>query len=122
MQKRTVVLITFLVVVGLIATLYMFTDWFSKVTGYLFGEDEQAKVAECLKKNNAEFYTSVQCAECERQAEVLGPAITLVRRVDCGANKENCPNIKSIPAWYIDGKIIYGLRNLTELKIDGNCE
>ncbi len=121
MKKKYRVFITFLVIVALITTLYIFTDWFSKVTGYIFGEEEQIRVARCLEKHGAEFYTSLYCAECEKQKQLFGTAIKLIKSVDCGEDKEFCPNVRELPAWYINKEIHYGLKNISELNTLAAC-
>ena len=121
MQKRFQVLITFTVLVLLITGLYIFTNWFSIITGYFTGESEQAKLAQCLQKQGAEFYGSVSCADCEKQKEVFGNSFELINSVDCGNDKELCPNVREIPAWYINKNIYYGLKTLNELEELGSC-
>ena len=115
-------MLTFLALVLLIAGLYSFTDWFSKFTGYFTGEEEIRKLVLCLNENDAEFYTSMFCADCERQQRLFGENFKLINQVNCGRDKELCPNIQSIPAWYIEKNIYYGYKNLTELKEIGNCD
>ena len=122
METKTKVTITFSFIILLVFVLYVSTDWFSKVTGYFSGEGEIEKLVLCLNNNNAEFYTSVSCADCERQAKIFGDSFAKIKSVNCGAQKELCPNIRAIPAWYIDGQIAYGLKTIDELKALGNCE
>ena len=120
MEKKFVVLATFLVLVFLVAGIYFFTDWFSKVTGYFTGENDVEKLAQCLKEQNAEFYSSQICPDCEKQKELFGQSINYIRVIDCGNEKENCPNILSVPAFYFNSTIVYGYKSLTELdKISG---
>ncbi len=121
MQKRTQVIITFLALVVLISFLYIATDIFSKVTGYFGGEGEKDRLIKCLTGNSAEFYTSISCADCERQQKLFGESFKLISVVDCGNNMELCPNLQSIPAWYINQNIYYGYKNLTELKSISGC-
>lgn len=125
MENKTQVLITFIILVALIAGLYIFTNWFSVITGYFTGESEQQRVAKCLQEQGAEFYFSVYCADCEKQKQELGKAAEVIAQVDCGKEKENCPNIRELPAWYLpnsEGKINYGLKTLNELKTLGKCK
>lgn len=125
MEKRTQVFITFLFLIVLIAGLYIFTNWFSVITGYFTGESEQDKVAYCLNQQGAEFYFSVYCPDCEKQQSEFGAAFDKITKIDCGNKKENCPNIKEIPAWYIpksEQKINYGLKTLNELSQLARCE
>jgi len=121
MEKRTKVFVTFLFVIALVIFLYIFTNWFSIATGYFSGEDETAKIARCLNKQGAEFYGTTFCADCEKQLAIFGTAAQEIRYKDCGENKELCPNIREIPAWYINKQIHYGYKSLEELKQLSNC-
>jgi len=109
-------------VIVLIAGLYTFTDWFSQVTGYFTGESEKEKIALCLNGLGSEFYTSLSCADCEKQEKLFGNAFSKITQVDCGPDKVNCPNIREIPAWYIDKQIHYGFKSLNELKAISGCD
>ena len=84
MQKRTQVIITFSVAILLIAGLYFFTDWFSKVTGFLIGEDDKTKLAQCLTGRNAELFGSDYCKECEEQKKLFGSSFKTIVYIDCG--------------------------------------
>ena len=121
MEKRMQVLVTFVIAVLLITGLYIFTDWFSKVTGYFAGEDEKTKLAQCLDGKNAEFYSDIYCPNCAKQKQIFGSQIKLIKTIECGQKMENCPNIKEIPAWYINKTIHYGYFNLTELDKLSGC-
>ncbi|MEK6855433.1 MAG: hypothetical protein AABX73_04385 [Nanoarchaeota archaeon] len=122
MERQNRVFLTFVFIVLLVTGLYIFTDWFSKVTGYFSGESERGKIVLCLKEKGAELYGSEFCADCEKQRKIFGEEIKSIFYVDCGRNKELCPNIREIPAWYIDRKIYYGLKSLSELKEISECE
>jgi hypothetical protein len=121
MKKQVQVLITFAIAILLVTGLYIFTDWFSKVTGYLAGEDEKTKLAQCLQGQNAEFYSDIYCPPCAKQKQILGRSIKLIRIIECGQEMEKCPNIKEVPAWYINKTIHYGYFNLTELDKLSGC-
>lgn len=121
MQKRTSVLLTFIFIVTLVSGLYIFTDWFSQITGYFLGEDEATKLAKCLDGKNAEFYGTKYCADCEKQKELFGPAFRYVDFKDCGKEKELCQFIREIPAWYIDKSIVYGFKSFPELRELSGC-
>ncbi len=121
MEKRVKVFVTFLALVLIVSALYFFTDWFSKVTGYFSGESEKEKIVKCLNGKGAEFYGTAFCAECEKEKKELGESFNSIKYVECGRDKSLCPNIRSIPAWYIDKNIYYGFKNLTELKEISGC-
>ena len=124
MEKNVKLFLTFFILVVLVAGLYIFTSWSSIITGYFVGEDEKVKLAECLGGKKAELYGSDYCPECEKQREIFGTAFKKINYIDCGREKENCPNVNRIPAWYIgngSGEIYYGFKNFTELKKISGC-
>lgn len=121
MKKKHKVMVTLGVLILLIFGLYFFTDWFSVVTGYLKGEDAGVSLATCLDEKGAEFYGTKFCAECEKQVKEFGRAFEKIKYIDCGREKEFCPNIKEIPAWYIGGKFEYGFKTIDELQELSHC-
>ncbi|MFH1802408.1 MAG: hypothetical protein ABH864_03055 [archaeon] len=125
MEKKFQVMITFVVLVGLIAALYIFTNWFSIITGYFTGESQQESLIACLNEQGAEFYGTTFCADCARQEEQFGKAFEKINKIDCGKEMQNCPNLQEIPAWYIPNspdKINYGFKTLNEISELAGCE
>jgi hypothetical protein len=125
MEKKFQVLITFIFLIVLVAGLYIFTNWFSLITGYFTGESQQESIVNCLNEQEAEFYYSDYCADCEKQQKEFGPSFEKIIKVNCGRNKENCPNIQSVPAFYIPSsseKIHYGLLTLNEISELAGCD
>jgi hypothetical protein len=125
MEKKIQVLITFIFLIILIAGLYIFTNWFSIITGYFTGESQQESIVNCLNEQGAEFYFSDYCAECEQQKNEFGSTFEKIVKVNCGKNMENCPNIQEVPAFYIpnsEKKIHYGFLNLNEISELAGCE
>ncbi len=121
MEKTTKLFLTFSFLVILITGLYIFTNWFSIITGYFIGEDEKTQLANCLSGQGAEFYDSEFCADCEKQKNLLGTAMKSISIINCGKEKELCPSIKTVPAWYINKTIYYGFKNITALQELSNC-
>jgi hypothetical protein len=121
MEKKFKVLLTLGAVIVLVVFLYMFTNWFSLITGYFKGEDEVMLLATCLSGKGAEFYGTTFCADCEKQTKIFGNAFSNIKYIDCGRDKEFCPNIRTIPAWYINGQIYYGYKEIKDLKEISDC-
>jgi len=121
MKKQHKVFLTFGILIVLIVFLYLFTNWFSLITGYLKGEDEVTRLATCLNAKGAEFYGNDFCADCEKQERLFGKAFEKINYVDCGKDNSLCPNIREIPAWYIDKKIHDGYKEIDELKELSGC-
>ena len=102
MERRLKLYLTLGFIIVLVSGLYTFTNWFSIVTGYLTGEDEKTKLAQCLDGKDVQFFGSDFCADCEKQKEVFKGAFRHIEEIECGKEKELCPNIRSIPAWFIN--------------------
>jgi len=118
MEQYRKTMITFAVLILVIFGLYYFSDWFSKTTGYVLGEDEKEKLATCLNEKNAVLYTSRTCPDCESQLELFGNAKDNINTILCEKAQE-CPE-GGVPAWQIGKQIVYGVKNFEELiKISG---
>ena len=122
MEARKKAIMTFVLLISLITSLYIFTDWFSKTTGYLIGEDPDSEVAKCLTENGAVLYFSDSCPDCEKQKSLFGNSIIkYINITDCTKNPEKCANLRLIPAWYINKSVAYGVKTVYELKILSSC-
>jgi len=121
MNQRTKVIFTFTVLVVLIFGLYLFTDWFSKVTGYALGEDEKMNLAQCLSKKGAVFYTSPTCLPCLKQKEQWSDeSLKLLIIIEC-KSVDDCPDVGGVPSWKISGQFYYENLNLKEIKRISGC-
>ena len=119
MRAYTKVLVSFAILVLTIFGIYVFTNWFSKVTGYTLGEDEKTRLASCLSEKSV-LYLSPNCFDCEDQLEIFGVAAELLKIKSC-TSVEKCPDLKGFPAWNIEGKTIYGKKSLQELIEASGC-
>lgn len=118
MEQYRKTMITFGVLIIVLFGLYYFSDWFSKTTGYVLGEDEKEKLVTCLNGKNAVFYTSSTCPDCEAQLEMFGKAKDSLNVISC-SSLEECPE-GGVPAWQIGKQVVYGVKQLDELiKISG---
>lgn len=123
MENRSKVILTFVVLVSLIAALYLFTDWFSKTTGLAVGEDPDNALAKCMTEKGVKFYGAKSCPNCEKQKSLFGTsAFQFVNYVECLDNPALCINLKGVPAWYINGSIYYGVKTPDELRVLSKCE
>ena len=122
MEARTKAMISFAVLVVLLFGLYGFTDWFSKTTGYVFGEDEKVILAQCLDGKKTVFYVSETCPKCDEQLEYFGnTASDFLRVFECD-DAETCPAEGGVPAWKINGEFYYGIRELNDLIEISGCD
>lgn len=128
MDKRVSVLLTFMALVLLIFILYFSTNIFSKVTGYFVGESELEKLTKCLDSKNSELFIGSISKTSEDQINILGQSINNLRITECETSKsgeiidQRCKNLKSVPAWYIDKEIHYGIKNISDLENISNCK
>ena len=122
MEARIKAMLTFGVLILIIFGLYFFTDWFSKITGYAPGEDEREALAKCLTKKNAIFYFSSTCPACDKQLKIFGEtAADFLTKYEC-ENADDCPASGGVPAWEMDNKFYYNVKNFNELKKISGCE
>ena len=123
MKSKTKVIISFIILIVLIFGLYSFTNWFSKVTGYVLGEDEKIKLAQCLNSKGVILYTSATCPSCEWQLDLLGEtASQFINIFECNNVEQGaCSELKGVPAWKINGEFYYGKKNFKELIEISGC-
>lgn len=122
MRTQTRVFITFFVLVLLVGGIYLFSDWFSKTTGYVLGEDQKLAFADCLASKGALFYVTSNCADCDKQATLFGSsAWERITKHTCDAQTK-CTGLRSLPAWEIEGKFYYGFKTFIELDDVSSCD
>ncbi len=121
MEKSTQVLLTISVLIGLVMGLYVFSDWFSKTTGYTLGEDQKIHFAECLKEQGTTLYITQDCWDCEQQQDLLGATVFVyVPIITCG--EDLCQGLEKVPAWGINGTFYYGKKTFQELDQLSSCD
>ena len=122
MEKRNKAIISFIIMLALIFGLYYFSDWFSKTTGYLVSsEGEGSRLAKCISEKNTTLYTAKYCSDCRKQRELFGESIKYINNIECLGGIERCYELKVVPAWDINGKLYYGIKSLSDLKVLTNC-
>ena len=123
MEGRNKIFVSFIVLVSLIIVLYFFTEWFSKTTGYIVGEDPDNALAKCLTKEGAKLYTTDSCPECKKQKSLFGTSsFKFIDKVDCSYERAACLNLQLLPAWFINDTVYYGVKSTDELRILSGCE
>lgn len=113
-------MLTFGALVVVILGLYVFTDWFSKTTGYALGEDQQMRFVNCLNDHNVVLYLQSDCSDCLDQEGIFAPrALDQIPIVSC--DSRSCSNLASIPAWELDGQFYYGVKDFQQLSELSGC-
>lgn len=121
MDSALRVILTLGILVMLVAGLYVFSDWFSKTTGYVLGEDQQIRFVQCLGEKQTVLYLKDDCVDCFRQGEIFAEnAFDLLDVAYC--DELDCSNLKSLPAWEISGKLYYGKKDFKELSEISGCK
>ena len=121
-EPRSKVMMTFVVLILLVAGLYMFSGWFSNTTGYAIGEDERVQLAQCLSGKDVVMYGSIYCKHCSDQKDVFGnTAFKFVDYIECSGGNPLCVELEGVPAWEINGTINYGVHSLEELGELSGC-
>lgn len=122
MRTQTRVFTTFFVLIVLIAGIYFFSDWFSKTTGYVLGEDQKIAFADCLASKGAVFYETERCASCEKQRTLFGDAAWNKITTRFCDRETRCTGLSSLPAWEIEGTFHYGFKTFNELDAVSSCD
>ncbi len=112
-------MLTFGVLVVLVIGLYGFSDWFSKTTGYVLGEEDKIKLAQCLTGQNSVLYVAENCALCDEQLALFGTQATSFLTLQTCSSIEECP--RGAPAWDINGQSHIGVQSLERLGTLSGC-
>ena len=122
MEGKEKVILTFIVLVFLVAFLYLFSDWFSKATGYIVEDNPDNSLAKCLTERGAVLYGSNLCPNCKIQRNLFGiSAFKFLNYVECSDEPLECSNLRGVPAWRINGTIYYGIKTLEQLRALSGC-
>ncbi len=120
MNKFEKVIISLVVLAVLIFGLYAFTNWFSKATGYVVGDNVNNELANCLSERDLKVYVSADCDDCEKQLNIVKEKINrFVEVVPCD-NGIEC-FAEEFPSWEINGKVYNGLIDLNKLIEISGC-
>jgi len=119
MRAYTKAMVSFGILVILIIGLYSFTDWFSKTTGYVLGEDEKVRLAQCLQNQNAVLYVASPCPACDEQLALFGAGASELLYVQTCTSVSVCP--RGAPSWNIKGEAYYGVQSLEHLIEISGC-
>lgn len=83
-------------------------------------------LTECFKENNVALYGSYQCANTEKQKELLKESINYIEYIECGPLTQQSPickgaEIKAYPTWRINNQKIEGILKLDKLINLADC-
>ena len=129
MNKKVKVFLTFGILVLLGVGFYLISYTITKSTGYtitgkiVYTKEEKIQIAKCLTNNGVSLYCSALSLNCLRQRNDLGDAFEFINYVDCSEEKnlEECEDL-SLPAWKINNRFFYGIRDLGKLAESSGCE
>jgi hypothetical protein len=123
MEGSRKVIITFIVLILLIAGFYISTKWLSSTTGFAVGEDEKVVIARCLSGKNVSLYSSAFSADSYQQKKGFGTAYRFLNVIDCDKSDHLCENmtLEELPIWDINGQRLSGFMTFDELKNVSGC-
>lgn len=123
MERRTKVIASFIFLIALVTGLYFFSDWFSKTTGYLIEDEErEVELAKCLSEKNIVLYGAKKCPDCKKQKDIFGNGFKYINYKECNGTIGKCQELRGVPAWEVNGRIIYGVKSLEELGFLAGCK
>ncbi|MFH1500983.1 MAG: hypothetical protein ABIE22_03495 [archaeon] len=117
----------FLTVVGLtvlVLAFYFVAMNITKYTGYvaITEKEDYDSFAQCLTDQGVIMYGSELCGHCKNQKETFGESFKYVTYVECTEQPEACAGLRGVPAWDINGEIIYGEQSLEKLAELAGCD
>ena len=127
MDKKVKVLVTLGVLILVVAMFYLISYTITKTTGYsitgksVYSKEEKIQLGNCLKNNNVVLYCSDLAISCMRQRKELDGVFEYINYVDCSENSGECQDL-SLPAWKIDDKFYYGIKDLQRLSDSTGCK
>lgn len=122
MEKKNKVVVSFFIIIALVAGLYVFSGWFSRTTGYIVGEDQDDSLAKCMTQKGVVLYTTDSCPECKRQKSLFGASsYKYIDKIDCSYERPLCLNLQLLPAWSINSEFYYGVKSTEELRVLSGC-
>lgn len=80
--------------------------------------------ANCLNQRGAMMYGVDTCESCLAQKKIFGEDFGQINYLNCDFAATLCrqKGIANLPAWQIDGKIIYGQQSFEQLSAYSGCE
>ena len=107
---------------------YFVTSAITKYTGYsIFGEKYYSSIqleslAKCMTENNVVLYASSTCPHCKAQKDLFKDAVQHLNITECIEEPEKCNGLLGVPAWMINGKLVYGEQTIEQLDELSGCE
>lgn len=122
MDVKKEILISLAVLVVLVVVFYIIASTITRLTGFtitgkaIYSDVELEDFVRCLNNEGIKLYFSPTSSECKSQKKLFKDAFPYLDIIDCSL--EDCSDLEEVPAWEIDGKVIYGkqeIKNLEEL-------
>ena len=126
MDKRVKVLISLGILVLLAVGFYIVSYAITKYTGYsitgkaVYSKQERVEIAKCLSEKGVVLYCSSLSLNCMRQKNEIEDIFEYIGYLDCGEKPEECIDL-SLPAWKINNRFFYGIRDLGKLAESTDC-
>lgn len=130
MEQKKKIILTFGILILLVAGFYLITKAITQYTGYAVENSEYnlEDFAKCLQNKNVKMYGAFWCGHCQNQKELFGDAIEYIY-VECDPRGENAQTeecqaigIDGYPTWRVNGINYAGEKSLEELARLSGCE
>lgn len=120
------VLLTFVMFIVLVTTLYYTTKTISNLTGYSIVSYSVSSIenfTKCLTKKSI-MYGSRTCMYCREQKRMFGDSFKYINYVECLDKPESCTEAgaKHVPMWKINGENYFGVKSLNKLAELSGCQ
>ena len=80
------------------------------------------KLSVCMSEKGVIFYGRLTCPYCQAQIGLFGQAFKSINFINCDIEPNLCSGLAGVPAWKINGNIVYGVQSLDKLSKLSNCD
>jgi len=124
MNQKRKVLITFLVLIVIVAGGWLITKAITSYTGYSITEVEDLEEFSSCIGEKAELYTTATCPHCKAQKDLFKIYVGNLNIIDCTENPDICveKEVRFVPTWIINGEKYIGEKSLEKLSELTGCE
>ena len=125
MDKKKKVIVTFILLIILVAGFWLISKAITTYTGYsVTGIKNLDKFVNCLNEKKVELYVTNGCPHCKKQKELFKGYLDNLKVIDCIENSELCveKNIFQVPTWIINNQKYVREKSLEEISELSGCE
>ncbi len=117
MEQKKKVLMTFVLLIALLAGFWLISKAITTFTGYSITEVKSLEAfAKCLAEKT-ELYVSNGCSHCAAQESLFGDSLKYLKVIDCAVDTDKCitAGVTQVPTWIINNEKVLGVQSLKKL-------